>query len=395
MTPKPGGRGQTAPVPTPLPITGRPVRLAVVGLGTISELALPPYVGDAAVEIVGLCDLDADRVARWHAVFPDALATTDLDEVLRVDADVVDVLVPTPLHGDVVCRVLDAGFHVQVQKPLARTLEDADRMLAAAARTGATLRVLEDYVFYPPLVALREVLESGEIGEPAGLHMKIVATGRGGWDVPMSSYVWQFEQARDGRGMLVFDHGWHQLADRDVAARADRAHLRLAGGDRDRARHRHGRPVDARVAAHQRRARRPRHHVRARHLLPLRPLHRRRARRGRRAPRASCAATASARAASRSRRSSCTARARARFRHALPDRLPDSFAASAAHGLAHFRGETAGDPVMSGAVAREVLVALLGALESAQRGSPVDLPGTAGRLTGLSRRGRPGTRPGR
>jgi len=42
--------------------------------------------------------------------------------------------------------------------------------------------------------------------------MKIVATGRGGWEVPASSYRWQFEQSRDGRGMLVFDHGWHQLA---------------------------------------------------------------------------------------------------------------------------------------------------------------------------------------
>ncbi len=42
--------------------------------------------------------------------------------------------------------------------------------------------------------------------------MKIVATGRGGWEVDARSYDWQFEQARDGRGMLVFDHGWHQLA---------------------------------------------------------------------------------------------------------------------------------------------------------------------------------------
>ena len=47
----------------------------------------------------------------------------------------VDVLVPTPAHGEVVCRVLEAGRHVQVQKPLARSLEDADRMLAAAAAT--------------------------------------------------------------------------------------------------------------------------------------------------------------------------------------------------------------------------------------------------------------------
>ena len=199
-------------MPTALPITGRPIRIAVVGLGTISELTLPPYLERDDVVIVGLCDHDAERVARWHEVWPDALATTDLAELLTVDADVIDVLVPTPAHAEVVCTVLDAGFHVQVQKPIARNLEDADRMLAAAARTGAMLRVMEDYVFYPPIVTLRDVLASGEIGEPAGIHMKIVATGRGGWDVPMSSYRWQFEQAQDGRGMLVFDHGWHQLA---------------------------------------------------------------------------------------------------------------------------------------------------------------------------------------
>jgi predicted dehydrogenase len=56
------------------------------------------------------------------------------------------------------------------------------------------------------------VLQSGELGAPTGVHMKIVNTGRGGWDIPESSFRWQFEQARDGRGMLVFDHGWHQLA---------------------------------------------------------------------------------------------------------------------------------------------------------------------------------------
>ncbi len=42
--------------------------------------------------------------------------------------------------------------------------------------------------------------------------MKMVASGRGGWDVPGSSYEWQFKQMRQGRGILVFDDGWHKLA---------------------------------------------------------------------------------------------------------------------------------------------------------------------------------------
>jgi predicted dehydrogenase len=197
---------------TSLPITGRPIRIAVVGLGQVSELCLPAYVGRDDVEVVGLCDRNPARVKRWHEVFPDAMTTGDLDDLLRVDADVVDVLVPTPAHGDVVCAALHAGFHVQVQKPLARSLEDADRMLQRARERGAMLRVLEDYLFYPPLVTLRDVVASGEIGEPLGVHMKIVASGRGGWDVDMSSYEWQWVQAQDGLGMLTFDHGWHQLA---------------------------------------------------------------------------------------------------------------------------------------------------------------------------------------
>ena len=125
-------------MPTPLPITGRPVRVAVIGLGQIAELCLPPYRARADVEVVGLCDVDAARRERWSAEFPTAMTTDGIDALLETGPDVVDILVPTPMHGDIGTRVLDAGFHVQVQKPLARTLDDADRMLAAARRTGAS-----------------------------------------------------------------------------------------------------------------------------------------------------------------------------------------------------------------------------------------------------------------
>jgi predicted dehydrogenase len=200
-------------MPTPLPIVDRPIRVAVVGLGQIAELMLPPYLAHPEIEIVGVCDRDDARLDRWR---PDlaagALLTNDVDELLRVDADVVDILVPTPFHAAVAEQAFEAGFHVQLQKPIARSVEESERILGAARSAGATLRILEDYTFYPPLAKLREVVHSGEIGAPVGLSMKIVNTGRGGWDVLPQSWDWQFEQTRDGRGMLVFDHGWHQLA---------------------------------------------------------------------------------------------------------------------------------------------------------------------------------------
>jgi predicted dehydrogenase len=85
-------------------------------------------------------------------------------------------------------------------------------MLEAARDNDCLLRVMENYIFYEPLVRLKEVVESGAIGDVSGYHMKMVASGRGGWDVPGSSYEWQFKQMREGRGILVFDDGWHKLA---------------------------------------------------------------------------------------------------------------------------------------------------------------------------------------
>lgn len=360
-------------MPTPLPIRERPVRVAVVGLGTIAELALVPYVGRADVDVVGLCDTDPARLDRWAPVWPGALRTTDLEHLLSLDADVVDVLVPTPLHGEVVCRVLDAGFHVQVQKPLARSLEDADRMVALAADRGAMLRVMEDYLFFPPVRQLRDVLASGEIGSPAGLHMKIVGTGRGGWEVPASSYRWQWEQARDGRGMMVFDHGWHQLAVADwLLGPIERIfawveHTEVAPGI----------PIDAPATLVWR------HADGTRGVLDITV-----------APdtyfrsdwytgdeRIELTGT---RGYARCNRISASgvqepsvevyAEGEVRSYHALADTLPAGFAASTDHALRYLRGVD-GELVMSGGTARRVLVALLAAVESARSGVPVDVPG--------------------
>ena len=91
-------------------------------------------------------------------------------------------------------------------------LPSAALMLEAAVANDRQLRVMENYIFYQPLVTLKEVVESGDIGEVSGYHMKMVASGRGGWEVPGSSYEWQFMQMRNGRGILVFDDGWHKLA---------------------------------------------------------------------------------------------------------------------------------------------------------------------------------------
>jgi predicted dehydrogenase len=91
-------------------------------------------------------------------------------------------------------------------------LAEAQLMLDAARANDRILRVMENYLFYQPLQRLKETVESGDLGAVSGYHMKMVGSGSGGWDVPQSSYEWQFAQMRRGRGILVFDDGWHKLS---------------------------------------------------------------------------------------------------------------------------------------------------------------------------------------
>lgn len=192
----------------------RPVRAAFVGLGRIYDLNVRAYVDNPDVEVVALVDPSEERRAERQRDWPDALTFASAAELAAsgLEVDTVEALLPIPLHVDGVVELLGAGWHVNLQKPMCNTLDDAQTMLDAARANDRVLRVMENYLFYEPLRKLKETVESGALGDIAGYHLKMVASGNGGWDVPMSSYEWQFRQMKIGRGILVFDDGWHKLA---------------------------------------------------------------------------------------------------------------------------------------------------------------------------------------
>ncbi len=192
----------------------RPVRAAFVGLGRIYDLNARAYVDNPDVEVVALVDPDEDRRRQRQADWPDARVFASAADLaasgLAVDA--VEALLPVPLHVDGVVELLGYGWHVNLQKPMSNDLAGAQRMIEAATAADRVLRVMENYLFYEPLRRLKTIVESGELGEISGYHLKMVGSGNGGWDVPWSSLEWQFRNMRDGRGILVFDDGWHKLS---------------------------------------------------------------------------------------------------------------------------------------------------------------------------------------
>ena len=192
----------------------RPVRAAFIGLGRIYDLNVRAYAGNPDVEVVALVDPSEERRAQRQADWPGARTFASAAELAcsGIEVDAAEVLLPVALHADGVEELLSFGWHVNVQKPMCHDLSEAQRMLDAAKAAGRMLRVMENYLFYEPLRRLKAVAESGEIGEVSGYHVKMVGSGRGGWDVPWSSFERQMEQMKRGRGIFVFDDGWHKLA---------------------------------------------------------------------------------------------------------------------------------------------------------------------------------------
>ncbi len=131
-------------------------RTAVIGVGHLGRQHARIHSSLAAgglSEFVSVCDLD-ENIARDIASEREVEWSTDWRNLIgRVDA--VSLAVPTESHCEIACGLLEAGIHVLVEKPVARTLDEADEMIAAAYKSGALLQVGHLERFNPALVALR------------------------------------------------------------------------------------------------------------------------------------------------------------------------------------------------------------------------------------------------
>src|SRR3989454_7378790 len=129
---------------------------AVIGVGHLgsqharihAELAV-----EGRSQFKSVCDIDADRAGKVAAERSTDSTTDWRDLIGKVDA--VSLAVPTESHCAIACALLENGIHVLVEKPISRTLDEADLMIAAAKQGGAILQVGHAERFNPAMLALR------------------------------------------------------------------------------------------------------------------------------------------------------------------------------------------------------------------------------------------------
>jgi predicted dehydrogenase len=145
--------------------TDRPLRVAVAGLGYWGPNLARNFAGVPGSELVWCCDPSEPTRQRLGPAFPGARFTADLDEVLAdPDVDAVALATPVPTHASLAIRVLEAGKHCFVEKPLAQSVADAEAVVEAARAADRTLMVGHLLEYHPGVIRLKELIDSGELG---------------------------------------------------------------------------------------------------------------------------------------------------------------------------------------------------------------------------------------
>jgi predicted dehydrogenase len=140
--------------------------VGVVGLGYWGPNLARNFDRLPGGELTWLCDASEDALERVGAGFPSARTTTSLDDLLADESlDAVVVATPVPTHAEIATRVLAAGKHCFVEKPLGRSEEEAESVVEAARAAGRVLMVGHLLEYHPGIEGLSELVESGELGD--------------------------------------------------------------------------------------------------------------------------------------------------------------------------------------------------------------------------------------
>lgn len=177
------------------------MKVALCGLGEIGQIHLKAIRESGSADLVAVSELDAE-LAR-ESVGEETPVYTDISEMIELaQPDVVDVCLPHHLHVPVSVNALEHGCDVILEKPMADDLAGCDRIAEAAAASGRRVGVSHNQIHYRPSRRLRELIDSGELGEIRAIYERLWMGGKyGGWR----------EDAAQVGGGLLMDAGVHRI----------------------------------------------------------------------------------------------------------------------------------------------------------------------------------------
>lgn len=155
-------------------------RVAVIGAGKMGRTHASAYAGIPNATLVAVCDPRLEA-AQELADSYDARAFADIAELLKeVECDVVDVCTPTPAHLDAIKAAATAGKNISCEKPLARSISQAMEAARICEEAGVTLFVAQVLRWFPEYRRLKQLIDSGSIGDVVEIRTTRGGIGRSG-----------------------------------------------------------------------------------------------------------------------------------------------------------------------------------------------------------------------
>ena len=177
-----------------------PLRLGIVGAGAVTQVAhLPVLRRMKEVEVVALCDGDLPKARALAARFGVSNAYDDIEELLGAETlDALLIATPNHLHESHVLAALSAGLHALVEKPLATSLQGAQRIVKAAQKRERVVMVGMNHRYRSDVGTVRGFVQSGELGQ--------IDSVQGAWHVFRPSRAqlgWRQRRAESGGGAML------------------------------------------------------------------------------------------------------------------------------------------------------------------------------------------------
>jgi len=178
------------------------VRIGVVGIGIWGRMHVRAYMQHPSAELVALCDLDENRLQKAAEEFGISKYYTKIDDVLeKEELDGISIATPDTAHAEVTIKAAEKGIHILVEKPLATTIEECERMIAVAKVNGVYLMVDWHNRWNPPIYYAWKTIRSGELGKVIYIYYRLSDTIY----VPMKMLPWA------GKSSVMLFLGSHAL----------------------------------------------------------------------------------------------------------------------------------------------------------------------------------------
>jgi predicted dehydrogenase len=179
------------------------VGVGIVGSGFVADLHAAAYKMVTETHVVAVASPTPGKARAFAAERGIAHAFEDYRELLgRGDVHMISLAAPNDKHAEIAIAAARAGKHVICEKPLSRTLEEADRMIAACKEAGVHLFYAEELLFAPKYVRAKQLVDEGAVGRPFLVRQSEEHDG------PHMPWFWDVE--RSGGGVLL-DMGCHSI----------------------------------------------------------------------------------------------------------------------------------------------------------------------------------------